>query len=164
MTNRYRPEVADIPADGDSLIRELTAGPTNRLDDGRRQSEARLSLRDYAAFFETIGTVILGRITYEQVRSLGDWPYAGKRGLVLSSTPLAGLPEGVEQGSDSVEFLVSELPRKSSGDIWIVGAPAPSARFSILGLSTRWRSLSCLSYWGVEFPCSAMSTVNCPCG
>jgi len=77
--------------------------------------------------------VILGRITYEQVRGLGDWPYAGKRGLVLSSTPLAGLPEGVEQRSDSVEFLVSDLQRQSPGDIWIVGGARTIGAFLALG-------------------------------
>jgi hypothetical protein len=40
----------------------------------------------YDAFFETMGTVIRGRSTSEQVRGLDDWPYAGKSGIVLSST------------------------------------------------------------------------------
>ena len=87
----------------------------------------------YDAFFETIGTVILGRVTYEQVRGLGNWPYAGKRGMVLSSTPLADLPEGVEQWWAPVEDLVSDLQRKNPGDIWMVGGARTIGAFLDLG-------------------------------
>jgi dihydrofolate reductase len=38
----------------------------------------------YKEFFDTVDTVILGRKTYEHLLSLNDWPYAGKRTIVLS--------------------------------------------------------------------------------
>jgi dihydrofolate reductase len=75
----------------------------------------------YDAFFATIGTVVLGRTTYEQVRRFGEWPYAGKRGIVLSSQPLGDLPAGVDQRHAPDDDLVSELKRQSPGDVWIVG-------------------------------------------
>ena len=75
----------------------------------------------YEAFFDTIRTVILGRTTYEQIQSFGDWPYSGKRGIVLSTQSIEALPSGVEQRGEPLEELVSELQRQSGGDIWIVG-------------------------------------------
>lgn len=75
----------------------------------------------YDAFFATIGTVVLGRTTYEQVRGFGDWPYAGKRGVVLSSQPIADLPDGVEQGYPPFDDVIDALKAQSAGDIWIVG-------------------------------------------
>jgi dihydrofolate reductase len=75
----------------------------------------------YDAFIETIGTVVLGRTTYEQVRGFGDWPYAGKRGIVVSSQPPGDLPDGVEQRCPPFDDLVSDLKTRSAGDVWIVG-------------------------------------------
>ena len=30
----------------------------------------------YSAFVATIGTIVMGRTTYEQIRGFGSWPYA----------------------------------------------------------------------------------------
>jgi dihydrofolate reductase len=42
----------------------------------------------YASFFADIDAVVLGRITYEQVRGFDPWPYAGRRVIVLTHRPL----------------------------------------------------------------------------
>jgi len=50
----------------------------------------------YPEFFAEIGALVMGRRTYEFVRTMGDeWPYRGRRTYVLSSRPLTGLPDGV---------------------------------------------------------------------
>jgi dihydrofolate reductase len=38
----------------------------------------------YKEFFDTVDTVVLGRHTYEFVLSQNDWPYTGKKVIVLS--------------------------------------------------------------------------------
>jgi dihydrofolate reductase len=40
----------------------------------------------YAAFNARVDTMLIGRGTYEVIHTFGEWPYAGKRVLVLSST------------------------------------------------------------------------------
>ncbi|MCI0805003.1 MAG: dihydrofolate reductase, partial [Chloroflexi bacterium] len=37
-------------------------------------------------FFDSIDTRVMGRGTYEFVAASGEWPYEGKRTIVLSST------------------------------------------------------------------------------
>lgn len=41
---------------------------------------------EWESFFPGIDHLVMGRGTYEKVLTFGDWPYEGKRVLVLSST------------------------------------------------------------------------------
>lgn len=76
----------------------------------------------YDAFLAEIGTVIMGRRTFEFVRAMGDdWPYAGKRAMVLSSRSLAGVPEGVLPSSRGMAGAIESARGTSSKDIWVVG-------------------------------------------
>ena len=57
----------------------------------------------------SIDTMVMGRATYEFVASTGEWPYEGKRVVVLSSTLSDGdVPEHLD---GKVEFLSME-PRE----------------------------------------------------
>jgi len=75
----------------------------------------------YDAFASSIGTVVCGRATYEQVMSFGAWPYAGKRCVVVTRHALGrDAPPGVEAWHDGVPALataLAELP----GRVWIIG-------------------------------------------
>ena len=42
----------------------------------------------YNSFIQKIGTVIMGRTTFQQVLGFGQWPYKDLRVMVLSSHPL----------------------------------------------------------------------------
>ncbi|HYW49880.1 MAG TPA: dihydrofolate reductase family protein [Gemmatimonadaceae bacterium] len=42
----------------------------------------------YAAFMDTIDAVVLGRTTYDAVRSFDTWPFTGKRVIVVTNRPL----------------------------------------------------------------------------
>lgn len=75
----------------------------------------------YDHFVASVHTLVLGRATYDQVRGYGNWPYGGKRVVVLTSRPLdEGAPAGVEAWSDGVEALGATL-RALPSDVWIVG-------------------------------------------
>jgi dihydrofolate reductase len=41
----------------------------------------------YAAFFASVDTLVMGRATYDTMLGFGDWPYAGKRVIVLTHRP-----------------------------------------------------------------------------
>jgi len=56
----------------------------------------------YQAFMDSVDYLVMGRHTYEMVLSFGgEWPYASKRVVVLSSRPV----EIPEQIADSVEWM-----------------------------------------------------------
>jgi dihydrofolate reductase len=84
----------------------------------------------YSEFFAQIDTVIMGRKTYEQVLSFGEYPYAGKQSFVFSKT-LQGKSSLAKEASAKqcyVEFVGANLVdfittlRQSDGrDIWLVG-------------------------------------------
>ncbi|MEX0730452.1 MAG: dihydrofolate reductase family protein [Aquisalimonadaceae bacterium] len=73
-------------------------------------------------FMDKIGTVVMGRNTYEQVLQLGDWPYAGKHAVVLTSRVLAP-PAGheVQAWSGDPRQLLSTLRKRGDGDVWLMG-------------------------------------------
>lgn len=74
----------------------------------------------YAEFFGGIGTLVMGRATYDQVLHFGAWPYEGKRCLVLSHRGIAHPPEGVEAWKDDLASLAAHL-RAAKQRVWVVG-------------------------------------------
>ncbi|SCM75621.1 Bifunctional deaminase-reductase domain protein [uncultured Pleomorphomonas sp.] len=76
----------------------------------------------YEEFYAGIGTLVMGRITYEVCRrSLSPWPYAGKRLLVVTSGTLANLPADAEIWSAGIDALIDHLRADARQDVWIVG-------------------------------------------
>lgn len=75
----------------------------------------------YADFYADIGTLVMGRVTYEVCRRTMQWPYAGKRSIVVTSGEIADLPADAETWSAGVEALISHLRAEATQDIWIVG-------------------------------------------
>ena len=68
---------------------------------------------------ERTDALIMGRKTYEQVLTFGDWPYSGMKCYVCTSKKLKD-NENVEISSDAVS-LVKDLKSKDGKDIWLVG-------------------------------------------
>ncbi len=73
--------VADLPADGDALMRHLAEGPTNSGHDGRMVRE-RLSFSDYEDFFSSLPKQIQDEITARWGGPAAD-PYAISDGFAL---------------------------------------------------------------------------------
>lgn len=76
----------------------------------------------YETFLANVGGVVLGRATYEQSLTFGPWPYPNRRGLVVTSRPIADLPP------DTRAVSPAELPKALRAmraavaqDVWIVG-------------------------------------------
>lgn len=79
----------------------------------------------YAAFFENVGLLVMGRATYEQTLSFGPWPYGHKRCHVLSRRPLYDIPsDGVSRWDRDVPDLVRHARAHDDGDTWVVGGAA----------------------------------------
>ena len=78
----------------------------------------------FDSFLAQIGTVVMGRLTYLHMLDLApDWPYPGKRGIVLGrgmSPPLRGQAEPWTAG---LPALIAHLSSLDDGDVWVVGGP-----------------------------------------
>jgi len=90
----------------------LTALPNpNQIDHG------------YAAFYQTIDTVIMGRTTYEEILGFGvDWPYPDCQTYVLTSDP------NYQVNTESTAILnepdaeqILQIKSASKRDLWVVG-------------------------------------------
>ncbi|WP_458460462.1 dihydrofolate reductase family protein [Paenibacillus sp.] len=75
----------------------------------------------YAAFYQTIGSVVMGRNTYEEVLTLSEeFPYADRPTYVLSRSEQPPAPH-VHFTTESLETLLPRLKQTSDGNVWIVG-------------------------------------------
>lgn len=76
----------------------------------------------YSEFYASIGTVLMGRKTYEQVLGFGDWPYAEKKTYVFTrqKEPLRR-EKNVEFISGDIGEFVRHLKENAEKDIWLVG-------------------------------------------
>jgi dihydrofolate reductase len=76
----------------------------------------------YEAFLATVDTLLMGRKTYEQVLTLGPWPYAGRRCLVFSGTRGGQRDAHAEFVDCDIAACVRDLKATSGeGVIWLVG-------------------------------------------
>jgi dihydrofolate reductase len=96
----------------------------------------------YESFYEGIGALVMGSVTYEWVLAHGGgWPYSGKPAWVLSSREL-DRPEG--EGVDvrvvdaDIPDLIDEmLAAAGERDLWIVGGGNIASQFADHGLLDR---------------------------
>jgi dihydrofolate reductase len=74
----------------------------------------------YRAFLDSIDTIIVGRKTYDTALNFAQWPYTGKRCVVL--THAAPIPQhGEEFHSGPPEPLVERLVSESAGRVYVDG-------------------------------------------
>ena len=90
----------------------------------------------YDRFYAGIDALVMGRKTYEQVLTFGDWPYPGKPSYVMSRRQIeTKIPEVIITASSPVE-LVSELQQNHYQHLWLVGGAATAAAFRAENLIT----------------------------
>jgi len=78
----------------------------------------------YDEFIASVDTIVMGRNTFEVVLKLGDWPYGGKRVVVLSSRPVdLSLVRGgvVEQMAGPPAQIVAQLAAKGARHVYVDG-------------------------------------------
>ncbi|QDY85344.1 dihydrofolate reductase [Paenibacillus polymyxa] len=90
----------------------------------------------YADFYDTVGTVLMGRLTYEEVLKLSDdFLYTGKSCYVLtrSLTEQQQAPH-VTFTDEALTELVPRLQKQSEGLVWLVGGGQLVQAFMQAGL------------------------------
>ena len=77
----------------------------------------------YNEFIATVDAIVIGRKTFESVMDMEDWPYAGKRVVVLSSRPVDVSKAGgvVEHMSGSPAEVVAQLTASGASHLYIDG-------------------------------------------
>jgi len=76
----------------------------------------------YEEFYAGIGTLVMGRTTYDVCRrTMPSWPYAGKRLIVVTSHAIEDLPPDAETWSAGIDALIDHLRANAKQDVWIVG-------------------------------------------
>lgn len=89
----------------------------------------------YTKFYASLGAVVMGAKTYEQVLDFGVWPYEGVETVVVTHRSLPQ-PQGgqVTFYAGDLSALVEKLKADSDKDIWLVGGAQLLASFMQAGL------------------------------
>lgn len=93
----------------------------------------------YADFYAGVEALVMGRRTYDQALSFGEWPYPGKPAYVLThSPPASGPPEVRFVGGSAAEFA-QRIAGWHSGTVWLVGGADLADQFRQSGLIDEYR-------------------------
>lgn len=84
----------------------------------------------YDEFFAGVGSLVLGRRTFDQVLGFG-WPYGDKPSAVLTGSPLPGSApaSAFAWAGDDPAALVERLRGEAPGDVWVVGGGRTAGLF-----------------------------------
>lgn len=75
----------------------------------------------YTRFYEEIDTVLMGRHTWEQLTSIGAYPYTGKAGVVFTHLPEEESDGDVRFVMQPVDAWLNEARQQDGGDFWLLG-------------------------------------------
>ena len=79
----------------------------------------------FKKFIDSVDALILGRNTYQVVSGFDEWPYAGKRVIVLSHT-LKEVRKEAELFNGELMDLLSRLQKDNIKHIWVDGGVTAS--------------------------------------
>jgi dihydrofolate reductase len=91
----------------------------------------------YGAFTREVGTVVMGRTSYEMAKGFGEWPYPTMRSLVITSRPLDDAPPTVARVAGDIPRLVTALRAAGDKDVWIMGGAQTINGFLVAGAVDR---------------------------
>jgi len=75
----------------------------------------------YNEFFFFVDALVMGRKTYEIIRTFGSWPYGNKPSWICSKNKI-NVMEGVNlQESTSPEDVINEAQEMNISHLWLVG-------------------------------------------
>jgi len=78
----------------------------------------------YQDFLDSVDALVMGRNSYDMVRSFGAWPYGNKPVMILTSQPLSiptSIPTTVSAMSGSPHAVVQALSNKGYQHLYIDG-------------------------------------------
>lgn len=75
----------------------------------------------YAAFYDSIDTVVMGRKTWDLSQSFGEYPYPGKAAVVFSRRRAGQRDSHARFVGDEIGPFMRALRAQPGKDIWLVG-------------------------------------------
>ncbi len=76
----------------------------------------------FSSFFKSIDTLVMGRGTYEVIRSFGEWHYPGKRTIVVSRSGGLKVDTALtELYCSDLPELIAKLQKEECRKVWLVG-------------------------------------------
>jgi len=77
----------------------------------------------FEEFIATVDAIVMGRNTYNVVRTMGEWPYADRHVIVLShrDMDLSGVPVTVERMSGTPAEILAKLTARGFNHLYIDG-------------------------------------------
>lgn len=78
----------------------------------------------YSVFIDSVDVLIMGRKTYEQVLTLGEWAYGQTPVIVMSRSPIqfpAELPNSVTHSAEPPQLLYDRLAQDGAQHLYIDG-------------------------------------------
>jgi len=76
----------------------------------------------FSSFYSGVDTLVMGRGTYDVVRSFGEWPYPGKRTVVVSRSSEVEIDTpDTELYSQDLPGLIEHLESTERKKVWLVG-------------------------------------------
>lgn len=90
----------------------------------------------YDDFYSGMDALVMGSGTYHAIRGFGEWPYLGRRTVVMTSRPPDADPpdDAVSADSSSPEKVLASLGSEGYRAIWLVGGGKLTASFMARGL------------------------------
>ena len=88
-------------------------------EDGRIDWLPESSKSSYDTFYKSVDTVIMGKTTYDQVLTFGEYPYKDKKSFVFTRTSKNN-DDNVKFVSDVEKFVKDGFPGVGK-NIWLVG-------------------------------------------
>ena len=73
----------------------------------------------YGSFISSIDTILMGRTTYDQVLTFGDYPYKDQKGYVFSHKKRTD--DNVTFVSGDVKDFINGLDPQKEHNIWVIG-------------------------------------------
>lgn len=90
---------------------------------------------DYDGFFAGVGSLVMGRATYDFVRANGEWTYGDRPAAVVTHRPLDAPPGAAFAVAGTPAEILAELAaRGAPGPVWIVGGADIAGQFLDAGL------------------------------
>jgi len=92
----------------------------------------------YRGFLAGVDAILIGRTTYEQILTFGDWPYGGKNSWVFSHRKLPVVAEEITVTSEMPTEVASMLDIAGVNGAGLVGGGELAGSFARAGLITRY--------------------------
>ena len=88
-------------------------------------------------FITRIGTVIIGRRSWDRIEAAGKWPYGQIPGIVATHRPFADIGAPVKAATGTAADLMAAARLQGPGAYWVVGGADIATQLLAAGALTR---------------------------